>query len=246
MPIVSFSNVKPVQGAEAPTQALVTTTPLPVAAVSHTPAPQIQGDLSGTRSAIPFLALGQKSSKFCDEDPTLIGKWVYDGAVRIAPPTDPKQYSPDLPRTLGADSVLGIVTGLKVQYEEKVDFGDGIIPTVWETAAEARASGLVFRERAIMDILIAFDGGHEQQIEVGGLSFLPARFMARSTAFGKVASVVIRDSKSWLKGDLCSGWYELMPSKITGKQNTYYVPVTRPAGHVPAELRTAIREAFGV
>lgn len=247
MPIVSFSNVKPVPGAapETPTAAVVPVNPMPVD-VPAEPTPQIQGDLSGARANIPFLSLGQKSSKFCDENPGLIGKWVFDKDTQVFPPQEPKAYSPELNRTLGADSLLCIFTGMRVQYEEVVEFGGGIIPTIWDTVAEAKASGMEFRERATIDLLVAFDREHDLSVDIAGLQFLPARFVARSTAFGKVAGVILRDFVPRLGKDLCSGLYELLPSKVVGKQNTYYVPVTKPAGKVTAGLRTAIKEMFGV
>lgn len=252
MPTVSFANVKPGNApdtqptASAPLAVTTTGTPLPVAApMSHNPAPQIQGDTSGTSVPIPYLALTQKTSTVVDEHPEWLGKFVYDKGAALGLPSDPKTYATNLNRVLGKDSLLVLVTGVRVDYEEKTEFGEGIIPTIWKTAKEARESGLEFQERGTLDLLIAFDGDHEQVVLLDGKGFLPARFVARKAGFRNTAGVVIRDSRTWLKGDTCSGWYELAVNKITGK-NTYWVPLLKAAGSVPAELREAVRNEFSV
>lgn len=251
MPVLSFANPVPTPDAVAPAPAgaLVPATapgPLaPAAAAFASPASQITGDLSGVSEPIPYLALAQKTSKCVEDDPSLMGKYVYDKSTRLGPPTDPKLYAPDIGRDMKPDSILGIVTKADVFYEEVVDYDSGIIPNRWKTAAEARASGLPFHEVGVIDILIATDIDHEQTVIVADLPFLRARFFAKKAAFRNVAGVVIRDSRTWLAGDTCSGLYEFTSVKMTGK-NTYWTPGLKAAGKTPDALRAAIREEFGV
>jgi len=242
MPVLSFDGV----GAAA-TAASTAVVPVAAAPVTKyaTPASQIEGDLSGTTVPIPYLALTQKASGVVDEHPEWMGKWCYDKTTIVGLPADPKQYSTELTRGLGKDSVLGIVTKVKVGYEEKVEFDSGIIPDRWSSAAEARASGKEYQEVGTIDVLLAFDGDHEQIRLVGGFQFLPARLIVKKSAYRNVAGAIVRDCSTWLHGDTCSGWYEFAVNKITGKQ-TYWSPVAKGAGKVSPELREAIRNEFGV
>ncbi len=243
---MSFEKVGAAQSPVSTTAVVpVAAAPVAVATKFATPASQIEGDLSGTTVPIPYLALTQKTSGVVDEHPEWMGKWCYDKTTLVGLPADPKQYSTELTRALSKDSVLGIVTKVKVGYEEKIEFDSGIIPQRWASAAEARASGVEYQEVGTIDVLLAFDGDHDQVRLVGGFQFLPARLIVKKSAYRNVAGAIIRDSSTWLHGDTCSGWYEFAVNKITGKQ-TYWSPVAKGAGKVSAELREAIRNEFGV
>jgi len=238
MPTVSFGNVKPTQEV-----AVVNQEPLPVGPVADV---SPEGDWDNVSEALVELRLGQKTSKFAEENPMLMGKWVYDKSIQIGLPEDPKLYCPTLNRALKPDSVLAIVAKNQLFFEEKVDYGEGVIPMRWKTNAEARAAGVEYGEAATMDLLLPFTGEHEQVIIIDGKGFLKARFYAKKAAFRQVSQIVHRDERTWLKGDKLSGYYELTITKMQGAKGAYWVAGAKPAGAVPPELRDAIREKFSV
>jgi len=246
MPTVTFGNVKSPEVATETTTAVVpVSSPGAVGPVeNHNAAPQLVGDWGGASEATPELRLGQKTSKFVEDNPALMGKWVYAKELALGLPADPKAYSPELNRALAKDSVLGIPCQAAIMYEEKTEYGEGIIPQRWRTAAEARASGVEYAEVGIVDLLVAFDGEHEQLLVLDGKGFLRMRFYAKKSAFKQVAAKIAGDAKTWLKGDLASGFYELAITKITGPKGAYWVAAAKSAGHVPASLRAAIKAEF--
>ena len=246
MPTVTFGNVKSPEVATETTTAVVpVSSPGAVGpAENHNAAPQLVGDWGGATEATSELRLGQKTSKFVEDNPALMGKWVYAKELAIGLPADPKSYSPELNRALAKDSVLGIPCLAAIMYEEKTEYGEGIIPQRWRTAAEARASGAEYAEVGIVDLLVAFDGEHEQLLVLDGKGFLRMRFYAKKSAFKQVAAKIAGDAKTWLKGDLASGFYELAITKITGPKGAYWVAAAKSAGHVPASLRAAIKAEF--
>ena len=246
MPTVTFGNVKSPEVATETTTAVV-----PVSSTgavgpveNHNAAPQLVGDWGGASEATPELRLGQKTSKFVEDNPALMGKWVYAKELALGLPADPKVYSPELNRALAKDSVIGIPCQAAIMYEEKTEYGEGIIPQRWRTAAEARASGAEYAEVGIVDLLVAFDGEHEQLLVLDGKGFLKMRFYAKKSAYKQVAAKIAGDAKTWLKGDLASGFYELAITKITGPKGAYWVAAAKSAGHVPASLRAAIKAEF--
>jgi len=246
MPTVTFGNVKSPEVATETTTAVVpVSSPGAVGPVeNHNAAPQLVGDWGGASEATPELRLGQKTSKFVEDNPALMGKWVYAKELALGLPADPKAYSPELNRALAKDSVLGIPCQAAIMYEEKTEYGEGIIPQRWRTAAEARASGVEYAEVGIVDLLVAFDGEHEQLLVLDGKGFLKMRFYAKKSAYKQVAAKIAGDAKTWLKGDLASGFYELAVTKITGPKGAYWVAAAKSAGHVPASLRAAIKAEF--
>lgn len=244
MPVMSFEKTPAAKGTEPSTAvAVVANTPMPVG-----PANPVgpEGDWDNVSEAAIELRLGQKPSKFVEDNPELMGKWVYDKAIRLGPPEDVKAYSPGLTREVKSDSVLAIITRNQLYFEEDVEFGEGIIPGRWRTNAEARAAGVQYREAAVVDMLIPFTGEHEQLVIVGGLGFVKARFYAKKAAFRNVSQIVKRDEKTWLHGDKVGGFYELTVTKMTGAKGAYWVAGAKSAGSVPAELREAIREKYGI
>lgn len=246
MPTVTFGNVK---SADAATESSTAVVPVSSGAVGpaaepHNAAPQLVGDWGGASEATPEIRLGQKTSKFVEDNPALMGKWVYAKELAVGLPADPKSYSPELKRALAKDSVLGIACQAAIMYEEKTEYGEGVIPQRWRSAAEARATGIEYAEVGIVDLLIAFDGDHEQLLVLDGKGFLKVRFYAKKKAFTQVAARIAGDAKTWLKGDLASGFYELTISKVTGAKGAYWVAGAKSAGEVPASLREAIRAEF--
>lgn len=246
MPTVTFGNVKSPEVATETTTAVVpVSSPGAVGPVeNNNAAPQLVGDWGGATEATSELRLGQKTSKYVEDNPALMGKWVYAKELAIGLPADPKSYSPELNRALAKDSVLGIPCLAAIMYEEKTEYGEGIIPQRWRTAAEARASGVEYAEVGIVDLLVAFDGEHEQLLVLDGKGFLRMRFYAKKSAFKQVAAKIAGDAKTWLKGDLASGFYELAITKITGPKGAYWIAAAKSAGHVPASLRAAIKAEF--
>lgn len=245
MPTVTFGNVKSAEATESSTAVVpVSSGAVGPVAEPHNAAPQLVGDWGGASEATPEIRLGQKTSKFVEDNPSLMGKWVYAKELAVGLPADPKSYSPELARALSKDSVLGIACQAAIMYEEKTEYGEGTIPTRWRTAAEARASGAEYSEVGIVDLLIAFDGEHEQLLVLDGKGFLKVRFYAKKSAYKQVAAKIAGDAKTWLKGDLASGFYELVVSKITGPKGAYWVASAKSAGKVPASLREAIKAEF--
>lgn len=250
MPTVTFGKVAEV-ATETSTAVVPVSSPGAVGPVeNHNAASQLVGDWGGASEATPELRLGQKTSKFVEDNPALMGKWVYAKELALGLPADPKSYSPELNRALAKDSVLGIPCQAAIMYEEKTEYGEGVIPQRWRTAAEARASGAEYAEVGIVDLLIAFDSDHEQLLVLDGKGFLKVRFYAKKKAFTQVAARIAGDAKTWLKnpttgeGDLASGFYELAITKVTGPKGAYWVAAAKSAGHVPASLRAAIKAEF--
>lgn len=249
MPTVTFGNVK---SAEVATESSTAVVPVSSGAVSpaaepHNAAPQLVGDWGGASSAPPSLLLSQKTSKYVEDEGPLQGKfglWVYDKSTILGPPSDAKAYSPELDRALKKDSVLVIVCHAAVLFEEDVPFGEGIIPDRWRSSAEARASGKKYIDVGILDMLLAYEDEHEQLLVLDGKGFLKVRFYAKNAAFRQVAARVKDDAKTWLKGDLASGFYELTVTKMSGAKSAYWVAGAKSAGKVPASLREAIKTEF--
>jgi hypothetical protein len=70
------------------------------------------------------------------------------------------------------------------------------------------------------------------------------RYYAKKRPFNQVAARIAGDAKTWLKGDLASGFYELVIKKIEGGRGTYWEAEAKSAGKVPASLREAIKAEF--
>jgi hypothetical protein len=239
MATISFSKaIKPAPAATPPTpepvakaseMAVATTVSAAVATLAQSP--QLQGEFTQRDMAIPFLQLGQKAGMLCDEHPEWIGQWVYDKAVPLG------------------NSVKVVVCRLKKRYEEVTEYGSQEMPQQFETFAAAQAAGVEVRDVAEIDLLIETDDVELEpfaMLDNAGKFYMPARYVVRSTAYGKTVGIFLKDLAGWLKNDLAAGFYSMESIKKTANQNTWFAPQLAVAGKVPAELRTQIGEKFGV
>lgn len=239
MATVSFNKKQPAPAAATQTAAatntpqagLILTAPpaaAPVAALAQSP--QIQGEFTARDMAIPFLNLGQKSGTMCDENPDWVGKFVYDKAF-----------------CLGADIRI-VVVRLKKRYEEVTEFGSSEIPQTFDTYAAAQAAGVEVRDVAEIDLLVETTPEIEEMamVEDGETSFAPARYVVRSSAYGRTVGIILKDLAGWLKNDLSSGFYKVTSEKRTGNGNSWFTPKMATDGKVSETLRAVIREKFGV
>lgn len=192
---------------------------------------QLEGEFTARDMAIPYLSLGQKSGTMTDGHPEWIGKFVYDKSALLG------------------DKIRVVVMSMKKIYEEVTEYRSDIIPQRFATAVEARESGVEFREVAQVDLLVEAtnkDLADFATVTEGAVNLIPARWVVRSSSYGRVVGTLVRDLAGWLKGDLSSGFYEVTVQKQSGKGNTWFVPVMRTAGKVSPELRAEIKNRLGV
>ena len=221
------------EAAPEPTTAVATVPKASKAVATLAQSPQIQGEFTSRDMAIPFLNLGQKSGMMCDEHPEWIGTWVYDKATSLG------------------DEVKVVFCRMRKYYEEITEFGGEDIPARFATADEYREAGYndsQIRDVAELDLLIEAteEIADNAIIDAGESCYVPARYIVRSSAYGKTVGVLLKDLAGWLKNDLASGFYTMTTEKKSGKGNTWHVPKLTTAGALPAELRAAVKETLSV
>lgn len=211
------------------TGALTATAPAAVS-TSLAQSPQIQGEFTARDMAIPYLNLGQKSGTMCDDHPDWVGKFIYDKSTCLG------------------EEIRVVVCRLKKRYEEATEFGSAEIPQTFDTIAAAQEAGVEVRDVAEIDLLIECDDETEQfaMLEADGKSWAPARYVVRSSAYGRTVGIVLKDLAGWLKNDLASGLYVMTAEKRSGNGNSWFVPKLATDGKVGENLRNSIREKFGV
>jgi hypothetical protein len=239
MSIVSFSN-KPKAAAAIQTAeqsqskpgslALTALPPLTQMVPSLSQSAQIQGEFTARDMAIPYLNLGQKSGTMCDNHPDWIGGFVYDKSSFLG------------------NEIRIVVGRLKKRYEEVLEFGSPEIPQQFDTIAAAQAAGIEVRDVAEIDVLVECNRDMEQfaMFEADGKAYAPARYVVRSSAYGRTVGIILKDLAGWLKNDLPSGFYAMTTEKRSGNGNSWFVPKLAAAGKVSEDLRNVIREKFGV
>lgn len=233
--IVSFNKAakqSPPAAAPAEPLAVAKTEPdLAVAAPMQQVNPaQLDGEFTPRDVAVPRLKLGQKTGAATDENPDLIGKWIFDGAINLGP------------------QVGIIVTRISKYYMEDVEYGSDTKPQIFKKHADAVAAGVLVKDVADIDLLIAVpaDADIPAAVDLGGADYAPARYTVQSSAYGRTVGILLRDLAGWLKGDFASGAYTMDAVKKTDGKNSWFTPQLKSAGAVPKELREAIREKFGV
>ncbi len=193
--------------------------------------PQLGGEFTPADAAIPYLALGQKSGMLTEDHPDRVGQFIFDKTLPLG-------------RELNV-----IVCRMRKFYEEKTEYGGSEIPRRFDKAAEASEANVGVQEVAEIDLLIEATSEAAQEhavLDHAGQSFLAARYTVRSSAYRSAAGIIYRDYQGWLKRDLASGFYHISAAKRTGHGNTWYVPVLKTNGKVPAELRAKIKDTLGV
>jgi hypothetical protein len=229
---VSFSKTKT---ADAPTPpetalALVDKPDMQVAPANPVQSAQLDGEFTPRDVAVPRLKLGQKTGAATDENPDLIGKWIFDGAVNLGP------------------QVNVIVTRISKYYMEDIEYGSEQKPQIFKKHADAVAAGVLVKDVADIDLLIQVpdDADLPSAVLLGDKEYAAARYTVQSSAYGRTVGILLRDLAGWLKGDFASGAYTMDTVKKTDGKNSWFTPSLKTAGPVPAETRTAIREMFGV
>lgn len=197
---------------------------------SNAASAQLQGDWGASDVATPYLTICQKSGQLFDEMPEALGKWVFDKSVCLG------------------DTMRGAVFTMVKYFVEDRPFGDSQIPQRWESVAEARASGLAFKDVADIHILVEMplDDAPQNAFEHGGKAWVPAKYTVRSTAFGRTVKPIMRDLPRWLNGDFASGVYAFGVEKKVANGNSYYTPTLRADGPTPGEVREYINAEFAV
>jgi hypothetical protein len=207
----------------------------PVAAAGSAGAAQIaglDGEFGQADIAKPFLSVVSKQSKIMDTHPEFMGKFLYDKT-----------------HCLG-DVIRVIVFGMRKYYEEQLEEDDrDSIPQRWDSSAEAKASGLQFRDVCDIDLVIEDQTAELSDLarfEHKGKYYLPARTTVRGGAYRNTVGILLRDASGWLGKVLHSGFYEWSTEKKSNDRTTWYVPVVKADGKVPEDLRERFRQEFGV
>ena len=200
------------------------------ALISSTNVPQLDGEFTPRDVSVPRLKLGQKTGAATDENPDLIGKWIFDGAINLGP------------------SVKVIVTRISKYYMEDLPYGSEQKPQIFKKHADAVAAGVLTKDVADIDLLVEIpaDVDVPAAVDLGGQDFAPARYTVQSSAYGRTVGILLRDLGGWLKGDFAAGKYTMESVKKTDGKNSWFTPNLKTDGPVPKELREAIRTTFGV
>ena len=192
----------------------------------------LEGEWSARDAAIPYIAIGQRMSKFLEEHPDWLGSLVYDKAEKLG----------------GVCTV--IVTSMRKYYEEDTEFGSGEIPQRFDSMEEARESGLAIKDVVEADMFVLATTPEQYErctlTDDDDTGYYPARMVFRSTGLSSFVGVLIRDLAGWLKGSLDTGFYELRAVKKTSPKGDYYVPVAKATGRkLPENLLRQVRLALG-
>jgi len=239
MATVSFKRgaaaAAPKQEEETQTAAVAVREPAAVAvsgSAGAAPIPGLDGEFTAADITKPFLSVVSKQSKIMDTHPEFMGKFLYDKT-----------------HCLG-DQIRVIVVGMKKYYEEQLEEDDrDSIPQRWDSSAEAKASGLQYRDVADIDLVIE-DQTNElsdlARFEHKGKYYLPARTTVRGGAYRNTVGIILRDVTGWLGRVFHSGCYEWTTEKKSNDRTTWYVPVVKADGKVPEDLRERFRQEFGL
>jgi hypothetical protein len=198
----------------------------------------IHGDVNKQDLQIPYLSLVQKSGTKADLFPP--GSWVV-GENQIAEKDSPLQI---------------VVLDILKKYEEVTEYGSGIMPRVFDTAADVRAAGLSLTRGAANEAreiagmlfwITAPEGADEALFPIvtsdGGRGTI-AKYVARSTGYAGVAMPVFTSVSSLghLRGKhVREGQWQLSAALTKSNGNTYYKVSLRPKGLTPAPILAAIK-----
>lgn len=193
---------------------------------------QLEGEFGSRDIAVPYLAIAQKVSECVDEHPDWLGKWVFDKT------------------NLVGETVRIVVFHMSKRYEEDLPYGSEDIPRRYQFADDARKEGAQVRDVADIDLFLELEladgeGDEFGAIRLDGKTYLPARYTVRSTAYGAMVKIIMKDLAGWLKSDLSSGFYKLAVDKRKGPKGSWFAPKLAPDGKVSAELRKLIAERSG-
>jgi len=193
---------------------------------------QLEGEFSSRDMRIPRLQLGAKSGKLTDEHPEWIGHFIYDGAHNLG------------------KSVTMVVVKIRKYYEENLEFGSDEIPRRFDKKEQADAEGCAVRDVADVDMLVEVPDSDpvsdQGLIHLDKKAYLPARYTVRSTAYGNLVGILLKDWAGWLAQDLSSGIYTMSSEKRANSMNSWFVPALKTGGKIPAKLRAEITDKFGV
>lgn len=201
------------------------------AVAQYNPTAQLQGEFNSQDIAIPYLNLAQKTSNAVDENPELLGQWIFDKI-----------------HALGT-SVRVVLVRMTKRYEEDLPYGSDEIPRRYNFAEDARKEGVHVRDVADIDLLIETELKGETPKEFGAFrlekkDYIPARMTVRSSSYGTTVKIFVKDMGGWLGNDLSSGFYQLHSEKRKGPKGSWYVPKPAADGKVSEGLRKLIAEQF--
>ena len=186
-----------------------------------------EGDFTASDIRIPKLSLVSKQSKIMDDRPEWLGHFVYDNAVSLG------------------KSINVVFFKIKKFFEEKLPDGSTDMPQRFDTLAEARASGSVFKDAAYVDLMIEvsdqFDGGEEVE---PGKFYIPARLTAKGTSYWAVVPVLLKDASVRLKGNLTAGSYKMDAERRQNDQTSWYTPKLSANGRSSQEVQDFIANRF--
>lgn len=204
----------------------------PVAPANHEVAPydpSAGSEWTSNDVAIPYLSLAQRTGKLAEDRPEWLGKWIFDKETCLG------------------DTVNLVVLSMRKYYIEDLPFESTEIPRKFNRAEDARAANCPVQDIADIDLLVELPSDAAEklgQVEFEGRVFAPARYTARSSAYGATVKIIRRDLSAWLKGDYASGFYSMKAVKKVSGKNSWFAPNLSPNGKVTAELRDLIRAQF--
>lgn len=190
---------------------------------------QLEGEFTQRDVSVPRIKIGSKLSKECEDDPTKIGQWLYDGLAV-------------------GKTIRVIITRVVKSYVEDLPYGSEEQPKRFKTYGEAVQAGCQVRDTADIEMLVECDETMDQfaALDAGGKSYAPARYTVQSSSYSRSVGIILRDAGGWLKGDLASGFYSISTEKKSNDKGSWFVPSLKADGKVPDEVRNAIREKFSV
>lgn len=190
---------------------------------------QMEGEFTSSDAAMPYLNLGQKTGNLCEDHHEWIGTFVYDKSVGLG------------------DEIRVVFSFLKKRYEEVTDFDSPDIPMLFDTKAAAETAGVQVRDIAELTVWIevnpkskAFRDNKGMLVD-GDYGYVPAKYVVRSTAYGRTVGILFKDLPRSLDGEFINGFYIMTTEKKTKSTakgtNSWHVPVLTHDGPTPDSLR---------
>ena len=187
---------------------------------------QFEGEFTSADTAIPYLAICQKSGKMMDDNPGWLGNLIYNKELDLG------------------KSVKAVFFRVRKYLLEDIPYGSDVIPRKFDTSAEAREAAVDVVDVAELDCLIEVPAAYDGGVAIGASHFAPARYVVRSTAYRATVPVLRKDLGLRLNNDLTNGFYTLSVEKKTYGANSWFAPNLSASGAPPDEVRAFIAEKF--
>ena len=224
---------------EAPAEVKETTTH--ELAQSVPAASGIEGEVNNRDIQLPRINVVQKTSDLVNSGFTP-GSLVYNKEIALG------------------SKVRCVVTHIKKQYQQDLEYGSEVMPMVCDTIAEVREAGGTtewggenhFSEIAHMQLLIeAPEDLHEDQLdlfpyEADGKHWAPALFTVAKTAYKTAAKPVITAGYGPLRATgLPTGLWNLETDLKKNPRGSWHVPVMKLTGRTSGELAQLVNGLLG-